>query len=140
MAPNPAGRWLFKEEPSHYSFDNLLKDGKAVWDGVENNLALKHLRLVKKEDEIMFYETGDEKSVVGTMRAASDSYPDPSDRAGKLVVVDVIPVRKLRRPVGLSQMKSDLRFAGLELLRIPRLSVMPVPKNIWDLILRLSES
>jgi predicted RNA-binding protein with PUA-like domain len=137
---NARGRWLFKEEPSHYSFDQLLKDGSARWDGVENNAALKNLRSVKKNDEILFYHTGEEKRVVGLMRASSDSYPDPNDATGKLVVVDVKPVRSLPRPVTLSEMKSNSRFAGFDLLRIPRLSVLPVPEKFWTEIMRISDA
>ena len=140
MAPSSAvGRWLFKEEPSHYSFDQLLKDGGARWNGVENNMALKNLRGVRKNDDIMFYHTGDEKSVVGLMKATSDAYPDPDSKEARLVVVDVKPLRKLKRGVSLAEMKSDVGFAGFDLLRIPRLSVMPVPEKFWSRILKLSE-
>jgi predicted RNA-binding protein with PUA-like domain len=133
------GRWLFKEEPTHYSFDQLVEDGSARWDGVENNAALKNLRSVKKGDEIFFYHTGDEKQVVGLMKATSDGYPDPNDKEGRLTVVDVKPVRKLRRPVTLAEMKSSPKFAGFDLLRIPRLSVMPVPEKFWTETLKASE-
>jgi predicted RNA-binding protein with PUA-like domain len=134
------GRWLFKEEPSHYSFDQLVKDGGTRWDGVENNAALKNLRGVKKGDEIFFYHTGDERQVVGVMRANSDAYPDRDGRGQRPVVVDVSPVRKLRRPVSLSEMKSSPKFAEFDLLRLPRLSVMPVPDRFWIEILKASES
>jgi predicted RNA-binding protein with PUA-like domain len=134
-----SGGWLFKEEPTHYSFDQLLKDGGATWNGVQNNMALKNLRSVRKGDEILFYHTGEEKRVVGIMKATSDSYPDPDSKDGKLVVVDVKPVRKLRNAVSLAEMKSDPRFAGFDLLRLPRLSVMPVPEKFWKQILELSE-
>jgi predicted RNA-binding protein with PUA-like domain len=133
-------RWLFKEEPSHYSFDRLQKDGKTVWDGVENNLALKNLRNVKKDDEIIFYHTGEERSAVGLMKAASDAYHDPKSKEARLVVVDVKPIRKLKRPVSLTEMKSDPKFAGFDLLRLSRLSVVPVPEKFWSEILKRSES
>ena len=87
--------WLFKEEPTHYSYDDLVRDGKTSWTGVRNPLAQKHLRSVKKGDEIFFYHTGDEKAVVGIMRAAANAYADPADKTGKLSAVDVEPVRKL---------------------------------------------
>lgn len=132
-------RWLFKEEPSHYSFEQLLKDRRTVWDGVENNLALKHLRNVKKGDEIVFYQTGDEKRAVGVMKAASDAYVSRGDPSGRLAVVDVEPVRRLTRPVSLAEIKADPRFAGFDLLRISRLSVMPVPEKFWTEIMKLSE-
>lgn len=134
------GRWLFKEEPTHYSFDELVKDGNTRWDGVENNAALKYLRSVKKGDEILFYHTGNEKQVVGLMKAGSDAYPDPGDKEGKLTVVDVRPVRKLRRPVTLAEMKVSPKFAGFVLLRVPRLSVMPVSEEFWSEIMRRSEA
>src|SRR6266550_1495320 len=81
--------WLFKEEPTHYSFDALVKDKKAVWSGVKNPLAQKHLRSVKKGDRIFYYHTGDEKAVVGIAKALGNAYPDPADKSGKLAVVDV---------------------------------------------------
>lgn len=140
MAADKKRRWLFKEEPSHYSFDDLVRDGKTVWDGVENNLALKHLREVRRGDEVIFYATGDEKSAVGLMKAASHARPDPSSNEKRLVVVDVKPERKLRRAVSLSEVKSDPVFAGFDLVRNPRLSVMPVSDGFWKEILRLSES
>lgn len=134
-----ASYWLFKEEPSHYSFDNLLKDGKTVWDGVENNLALKYLRSVKKEDEAFFYHTGDEKAIVGIMKVVSDPYPDPKKQDKRYVVVDVVPVRKLKRPVILQQVKKDKFFSGFELIRLPRLSVLPVSEKFWKRILEIAE-
>jgi predicted RNA-binding protein with PUA-like domain len=133
-------RWLFKEEPSHYSFDQLLKDGKTIWDGVENNLALKNLRNVKKDDGIIFYHTGEERSAVGLMKAVSDAYHDPKSKEARLVVVDVKSIRKLKRPVSLTEMKSDPKFAGFDLLRLSRLSVVPVPEKFWSEILKRSES
>jgi predicted RNA-binding protein with PUA-like domain len=97
-----AMNWLFKEEPSHYSFDELVKDKKTVWSGVRNPLAQKHLRSVRKGDGIFYYHTGNEKAVVGIAKALGDAYPDPADKAGKQVVVDVAPARKLARPVTLA--------------------------------------
>jgi len=131
-------KWLFKEEPSHYSFDRLQEDGRTVWGGIRNNLALKHLRGVKKGDLALFYHTGEEKRIVGVMRTASDAYPDPDEDDDRLVVVDVEPVQKLRRPVTLAEMKADPRLKGFDLLRISRLSVMPVSEGYWDEIMRLA--
>src|SRR4029079_15304774 len=90
-----AMNWLFKEEPTHYNFDDLVKDKKTVWSGVKNPLAQKHLRSVKKGDRISYYHTGDEKSVVGMAKALGDAYTDPDDKSGKRAVVDVAPVKKL---------------------------------------------
>jgi len=132
-------RWLFKEEPAHYSFDQLVKDKGARWNGVENNMALKNLRAVRKDDEILFYHTGDERRVVGIMSASSDAYPDPDSKDPRLVVVDVRPVRKLERPVTLAQVKSDPVFAGFDLVRVGRLSVMPVAEKFWSRILKPSQ-
>lgn len=106
---------------------------------MRNPVAQRHLRGVKKGDRIFFYHTGDEKSVVGICRAAGDAYPDPADKTGKLYAVDVEPVKKLKNPVTLASVKADRRFAGFELTRIPRLSVMPVPQDLWDAIVTMSQ-
>jgi predicted RNA-binding protein with PUA-like domain len=123
--------WLFKEEPSSYSFDELLKDGKTVWSGVRNPLAQKHLHEVKKGDRIFYYHTGNEKAVVGIARAVGNAYPDPHDESGKSAVVEVAPVKKLRRPVTLAEIKADQAFTSFLLVRLPRLSVMPVTDAQW---------
>ena len=128
--------WLFKEEPTHYSFDDLVKDGKTVWSGVKNPLAQKHLRSVKRGDRIFYYHTGDEKAIVGIARAAGDAYPEGKD--GKSSVVDVEPVNKLPRPVTLAEIKADAAFKTFPLVRISRLSVMPVTDDEWRRIEMLS--
>jgi predicted RNA-binding protein with PUA-like domain len=133
-------KWLFKEEPTHYSFDDLTRDKQTSWTGVKNPLAQKHLRSVTKGDEIFFYHTGDEKAVVGIMRAVGNAYADPADKTGKLSAVDVAPVRKLAAPVMLSAVKADKRFASFPLTRLPRLSVMPVTDEEWKLILEMSNA
>jgi predicted RNA-binding protein with PUA-like domain len=132
--------WLFKEEPTHYSYDDLARDGKTSWTGVRNPVAQKHLRTVKKGDRIFFYHTGNEKAVVGISRAAGDAYPDPSDKTGKLFAVDVEPVKKLKAPVMLAAIKSDKRFATFVLTKVPRLSVMPVSTDEWDAIVEMSQA
>jgi predicted RNA-binding protein with PUA-like domain len=131
--------WLFKEEPDHYSIDNLFRDKRAVWAGVENNLALKHLRSVKKGDLVFYYHTGKEKAVVGVMEVVKGPYPDPARGDDRLVVVDVKPVRRLDRPVSLAEIKSNPKFADFALVRISRLSVMPVTDEQWEEIERLSK-
>ena len=123
--------WLFKEEPTHYSFDDLVKDGKTSWTGVKNPLAQKHLRSVKKGDRVFYYHTGDEKAVVAVAKALTDSYPDPKDASGKLAAVDVGPVKKLPRPVTLAEIKAKAFFKDFPLVRISRLSVMPVSDKEW---------
>ena len=132
--------WLFKEEPTHYSFEALAKDKRTVWSGVKNPLAQKHLHAVKRGDRIFYYHTGDEKAVVGVAEALGDAYPDPGDRGGKQAVVDVAPVRKLARPVTLAEIKADKAFADFPLVRISRLSVMPVSDAEWKRIEKLSQS
>ena len=118
--------WLVKEEPTHYGFDAFVKDGKAVWSGVRNALAQRHLRAIEKGDRVLYYHTGDEKAVVGIARAVSDPYPDPEDASGKFVAVDLAPVKRLPRPVTLAEIKADSFFKDFPLVRIARLSVMPV--------------
>ena len=132
-------KWLFKEEPTHYSYDDLARDKSTSWTGVRNPLAQKHLRGVKKGDRIFFYHTGDEKAVVGVCRAAGNAYPDPADKSGKLFAVDVEPVKKLKTPVTLASIKADRRFASFPLTRMPRLSVMPVSDEEWDRIEAMSQ-
>ena len=130
--------WLFKEEPTHYSYDDLAKDTKTSWSGVKNPLAQKHLRSVRRGDRVFYYHTGDEKAIVGVMKATGDAYPDPADRSGKLYAVDVAPVQKLDRAVTLKEIKADRRFAEFPLTRISRLSVMPVTEAEWTAIEGLS--
>jgi predicted RNA-binding protein with PUA-like domain len=130
--------WLFKEEPTHYNFDALVKDKKTVWSGVRNPVAQRNLRSVKKGDRIFYYHTGDEKSVVGVAKALGDAYPDPDDEAGKAHVVDVGPVKKLARPVTLKEIKADAWFKDFDLVRISRLSVMPVSDAQWARIEKMS--
>ncbi|MFY3740634.1 MAG: putative RNA-binding protein with PUA-like domain [Candidatus Nitrosomirales archaeon] len=131
--------WLLKEEPEHYSFDNLLQDGKTVWSGVRNNLALKYMRTMKKGDLTFYYHTGKETAVMGIIKIVSDSYPDPEEKDPKLVVVDVVPLEKLKKPVTLIDIKSNSKFKNFELVRIPRLSVMPVSKALWEEIIKMSK-
>jgi predicted RNA-binding protein with PUA-like domain len=131
--------WLFKEEPTHYSFDDLVREKHTVWSGVRNPLAQKHLRSVKKKDCIFYYHTGDEKAIVGYGMATSDAYPDPKDKSGKSFVVDIAPIRKLKRPVTLAEIKSKASFRDFPLVRISRLSVMPVSDREWKEIEKMSK-
>jgi predicted RNA-binding protein with PUA-like domain len=123
--------WLFKEEPENYSFDALAKDKKTVWSGVRNPVAQKNLHAVKKGDRIFYYHTGKEKAVVGIAKALADAYTDPDDATGRAAVVDVGPVKKLPRPVTLAEIKADAFFKTFALVRISRLSVMPVTDAEW---------
>src|SRR5262245_48564043 len=133
-------QWLVKEEPEHYGFDQLVRDRKTVWAGVKNPLAQKHLRGIRKGDRIFYYHTGKEKAVVATATAASDAYADPKDKTGKLSVVDVVPDKKLPRPVTLAEIKADPAFASFPLVRMSRLSVMPVTDAEWTRIEKMSKT
>lgn len=133
-------RWLLKTEPDCYSWDHLVKDKKTVWDGVNNALALKHIRTMKKGDLALVYHTGGEKAAVGIAEIASDPYTDPKEGDDKLAVVDLKPKKKLARPVTLAEIKADPAFEGWDLLRIGRLSVVPVSDAIWKRIEKLSEA
>lgn len=132
--------WLLKTEPDCYSYDDLIKDKKTAWDGVSNALALKHIRSMKKGDLALIYHTGDERQAVGLAEVASNPYPDPKEEDEKLVVVDVKSKKKLRRPVTLDEIKADPAFNGWDLLRISRLSVVPVPEAMWKRIEQLAGS
>ena len=131
--------FLVKEEPTHYNFEAFAKDGGTTWTGVKNPLAQKHLRSIRKGDTVFYYHTGDEKAVVGIAKAATDAYPDPADKTGKAHVVDLVPVKKLKRPVTLAEVKADKRFADFPLTYMPRLSVMPVSDAQWKMILEKAE-
>ena len=133
-------RWLLKTEPDCYSWQQLVSDKKTTWDGVTNALALKHLRTMKKGDEALIYHTGDEKAVVGVAEVASAPYPDPKGGDERLVVVDLRPRKALKTSVTLSEIKADPAFAGWDLIRNSRLSVMRVPDSMWVHIEELSEA
>ena len=133
--------WLVKQEPSGprgYNFSTLEKEKTTVWDGVHNNLALKHMRNMKKNDLVMYYHTGDERQIVGIMTITSKPYPNPEEDNERFVVVDVKYKKRLKNPVSLEVMKKEKSFKNWELLRISRLSVMPVPTDIWNTIIRIS--
>jgi len=132
--------WLLKTEPKTYSWDDLTRDKKTAWDGVANALALKHLRAMHKGDQAVIYHTGDERAGVGVVDVVSEPYADPSESDPKLVVVDVKPRRRFARAVGLDEIKSDPVFQGWDLLRIGRLSVVPVPDSMWKHLEMLAAS
>jgi len=133
-----AGRWLLKTEPTAYSYEQLERERRTVWDGVKNALALQHLAAVAKGDEVLIYHTGTEKAVVGVARVVRGSYPDPACKDARLVVVDLAPMRRLARPVALAEMRANRKLAGFDLLRLPRLSVMPVSAAEWAEIERMA--
>lgn len=124
-------KWLVKEEPANYPFSQFLKDGKTVWSGVRNPVAQRNLRSMKPGDRVFYYHTGNEKQVVGTAKVASEPRPDPADKTGKLYVVDLAADRALAHPVTLAEVKAVKGFADFPLVRLPRLSVMPVTDEQW---------
>ncbi|MCV0412953.1 EVE domain-containing protein [Nitrosarchaeum sp.] len=135
--------WLAKQEPSGprgYNFETLKKDKTAVWDGVHNNLALKHMREIKKGDLVLFYHTGDERQIVGIMEVISDPYPNPKEDNKRFIVFDVKYKKSLKRPITLDEIKKQKKFQNWELIRISRLSVMPVPQQIWDAVIDISQN
>ena len=132
-------RWLFKTEPSEYSYDDLEREKKTVWSGVSNSLALKNLREVRLGDEILIYHTGDEKAVIGLAEAIKEAYPDPKDNDEKLVVVNIKPKRRFARPVTLAEIKNAEALKDFDLVRLPRLSVMPINNEHWAALQELLE-
>jgi predicted RNA-binding protein with PUA-like domain len=133
-------KWLLKTEPDCYSWDDLVRDRKATWDGVTNALALKHLRSMKKGDLALIYHTGNEKQILGVAEATSNAYPNPKETDERIAVVDLKPKTKLKSPVTLEVIKSDPAFKEWALVRNSRLSVMPVPDALWKRVEELSEA
>jgi predicted RNA-binding protein with PUA-like domain len=132
--------WLLKTEPSTYSFADLEREKRATWDGVANALALKHLRSMKRGDLAFIYHTGDERQIVGTAEVTSDPYPDPQENNPKLVVIDLKLRERLPRPVTLAEIKARQEFQDFELVRMGRLSVMPVNNSRWQRLCKMSAS
>ncbi len=135
-----AQSWLLKTEPSAYSFAQLQRDRRTVWDGVKNPQALKNLGQIQKGDRLLIYHTGDEKAVVGIATALSAAYPDPKKKDAKLLVIDLAPAAALPRPVTLAEIKASPKLKGWELVRLPRLSVMPVSAEQWTEIEHMAKS
>ena len=130
--------WLVKEEPENYSYDKFVKDRTTVWAGVRNPVAQRNLREMKKGDRVFFYHTGKEKAIIGTATVSKIAYPDPNDKTGRLVVVELAAGKALKRPVTLAEIKADKRFATMPLVRIARLSVQPVTDEQWEFIEEMS--
>lgn len=131
--------WLLKTEPTDYSYDDLVKDKKTVWDGVGHNTALINIRNARKGDLAFIYHTGNERQVVGISEIISDPYKDPASDNPKMVVFDIKSVSKLANPVTLAQIKSDKKFSEFRLVKESRLSVVSVPQNIWKEIIKISK-
>jgi len=130
--------WLVKSEPNAYSFDDLIRDGRTVWDGVRNNAAALHLKAMQEGDEVLFYHSQEGKEVVGIARVTRTAFPDKSDPAGRFVAVELAPVRPLNRPVTLVDMKTEPALSGMAMLRQSRLSVSPVSDAEWQAILAMA--
>jgi len=133
----PMAYWLLKTEPQDYSWADLAQDGRTVWNGVKNPLALKYLRTMQPTDEALIYHTGKERRVVGVAEIITLPYPDPALDDPLRVVVEITAVRSLPQPVTLAQIKQG-NFTGFDLIRLPRLSVVPVPTEYWQRILQLA--
>jgi predicted RNA-binding protein with PUA-like domain len=129
--------WLVKTEPDTFSWDDLVRDKKTVWDGVRNFQARNNLKGMKKGDLAFFYHTGDEKAIVGIAKVIKEGYPEPKDN--EWLAVDIAPDRKLKNPVTLAQIKADKRLANMVLVRASRLSVQSVKPEEFDLIVALSD-
>jgi len=130
--------FLVKSEPDTYSFDDLQRDGKTVWDGVRNFTARGHLKEMKLGDQVLFYHSGDGKAVVGIAEVAKESFPDPIDESGRFLAVELKPVRPLARSVTLADMKANPALADLKMIRQGRLSVSPVSPDEWAAILKMA--
>lgn len=131
--------WLLKTEPQDYSYFDLAQDGSTVWDGVNNPLALKHLRTMLLGDLALIYHTDKERQVIGIAEIVSQPYADPALNDAKRVVVDLRAVRKVKQPLTLAQIKQDSRFTDFDLLRLPRLSVVPVSELYWQYLIELAD-
>ena len=134
-----SGKWLVKSEPVKYSWDDLVRDGETVWDGVRNNQAALYLKAMKLGDELFYYHSNEGLAVVGIAKVSREVFPDASDPSGRFVAVSVKPGRKLERPVTLAEMKAEPRLAGMAMFRQFRLSVVPLTAGEWDTILEMSE-
>ena len=130
--------WLLKTEPSSYSFDDLERDGRTVWDGVTNAAAVRNIRQMQPGERCFFYHTGDEKRIVGIAKVESAPYPDPKSSDGKLAVVDLAFDKRLKKPVTLAEVKADTFFADWLLVRQGRLSVVPTSPEIWKRVMEMS--
>ena len=130
--------WLLKSEPDAWSWDNQVKEGASMWDGVRNYQARNNLKKMKKNDLCFFYHSVTEKSIIGIVKVVKEYYPDPTDKTGRFVVVDVKATKKLKNPVSLDQIKENTKLQDIALVKQSRLSVMPLKKTEWDIIIKMS--
>ena len=131
--------WLLKSEPETWSWENQVNESPSMWDGVRNYQARNNLMKMKKGDLCFFYHSVYEKSIIGILKIAREFYPDPTDESGKFVVVDVEPLKKLKKPVLLKDIKNNIKLKNIALVKQSRLSVMQLKKFEWDTIIKLSE-
>ena len=130
--------WLLKSEPDTWSWDNQVKEGASMWDGVRNYQARNNLKEMKKNDLCFFYHSVTERSIVGIVKVVKEYYPDPTDKTDRFVVVDVKAIKKLKKPVSLDQIKENNKLKDIALIKQSRLSVMPLKKTEWDIIIKMS--
>jgi predicted RNA-binding protein with PUA-like domain len=131
-------KWLLKSEPGTYAFADLEREGRTVWDGVRNNTAALHLKAMKKGDEALFYHSGEDRQVVGIAKIVTEHFPDKTDPAGRFVAVEIAPVRQVKTPVTLAQMKAEPALADMAMIRLSRISVSPVAEAEWKTILKMA--
>ena len=130
--------WLVKQEPSSYSWSDFVAEGQTSWTGVRNYTARNNLRKMRIGDEVLYYHSGEEKAVVGIAKVTRTAYRDPTAKEGDWSTVDIAPVKPLRRPVPLREIKADPRLKGIPLVRQSRLSVMPLPERAFREIVKMS--
>ena len=130
--------WLVKSEPFKYSWDQFVKDKQTFWDGVRNYAARNNLRSMKKGDKVLWYHSNEGLEIVGIAQVVKESYQDPTTEDTAWLVVDLKPVKKLKKPVSLAQVKTEKRLEGIELVRLGRLSVQSVKEHEWDIIMELA--
>ncbi len=130
--------WLLKSEPDAWSWNNQAKEGASMWDGVRNYQARNNLKEMKKNDLCFFYHSVTERSIVGIVKVVKEYYPDPTDKTDRFVVVDVKAIKKLKNPVSLDQIKRNSKLKDIALVKQSRLSVMPLKKTEWDIIIKMS--
>ena len=130
--------WLLKSEPDAWSWDNQIKEGASMWDGVRNYQARNNLKEMKKNDLCFFYHSITQRSIIGIVKVVKEYYPDPTDKTGRFVVVDVKATKKLKNPVSLEQIKENSKLQDIALVKQSRLSVMPLKKTEWDIIIKMS--
>ena len=130
--------WLLKSEPNAWSWNNQVKEGASMWDGVRNYQARNNLKEMKKNDLCFFYHSVTERSIIGIVKVVKEYYPDPTDKTGRFVVVDVKATKKLKNPVSLDQIKENSKLKDIARVKQSRLSVMPLKKTEWDIIIKMS--